>query len=85
MFIFRILLGLGIAAIGVWMVLKTESILRNFGANRWAEEHLSSDGGSRIFYKGIGVILIIIGFAIATDIMQPLLFGLLSPIFGGLR
>ena len=85
MFILRIVLGLGIAGVGTWIVLKTEWILMNFGANRWAEEHLGSDGGSRIFYKIIGVILISIGFAIATNIIQSLMFGLLSPIFGGLR
>ena len=85
MFILRILLGLGIAGVGTWIVLKTEWLMANFGANRWAEQHLGTEGGSRIFYKLIGVALIIIGFAITTDIMQPLLLGFLSPLFGGLK
>ncbi len=80
-----ILIGSILTAAGVGLIWGTEWIIRNFGGIAWAEQHLGSDGGSRLFYKLIGFIFIIIGFATITGLFQPLLLGLLSPFFGGLK
>jgi len=80
-----IIIGLILTVLGLFLVLKTEWILANFGGVAWAEAHLGTSGGSRLFYKGLGIILIFIGFATMTGLLQPLLLGLLSPLFGGLK
>ncbi|MBU1038859.1 hypothetical protein KKC17_01305 [Patescibacteria group bacterium] len=80
-----IIIGSIITALGAGLIWGTEWLIRNFGGVAWAEQHLGSDGGSRLFYKLIGFILIIIGFATITGLFEPLLLGLLSPLFGSLK
>jgi len=77
-----ILLGFIISGAGVWMILKTEWIIANFGANAWAEQHLGTEGGSRIFYKLIGLGIILLGFLLITGLLEPLARNTLSPIIG---
>lgn len=79
-----ILAGLILVALGGLLVLKTEWLVTNFGRVAWAEEHLGSDGGTRIFYKLLGTAIILLGFATLTGVFQPILFAVLSPLFGGL-
>ena len=64
------------------MILKTEWIIANFGANAWAEQHLGSSGGTRIFYKLIGLGIILIGFLLITGLLEPITRSALSPIVG---
>jgi len=80
-----VLLGIIIAGTGVLIILKTESIIATFGAIAWAEEHLGSSGGTRLFYKLFGLILILLGFATITGIFQGLLLTFGSPLFSTLR
>jgi len=80
-----ILIGLMIAAIGFLLVWKTEWLMINFGRIDWAEKHLGTEGGTRIFYKLGGAIIILFGYAIMTGVLQPILLNVLSPLFGGLK
>jgi len=54
---------------GFLMNWKTEWIINNFGTLPWPEEHLGSSGGTRIFYKLLGVFLIILGFMTMTGLL----------------
>jgi len=70
------------ALIGYLVVWKSEWILANFGGVGFAEKHLQTSGGSRLFYKLIGFLLIIIGLLIATDLMDNFLSWTLGGLFG---
>ena len=69
------LIGLGIALIGIALVIKSQWFFENFGTISWAEEHLGSSGGSRLLYKLIGLAFIFIGFLIITNLFSDFLAG----------
>lgn len=54
--------GFLIIGVGVLLIMKTEWLVENFGRIDWAEQHLGTEGGTRIFYKIMGVIIIIMSF-----------------------
>lgn len=76
-----------ISGVGFTMVWKTTWWIDMFGRNTWAEEHLSSGfgsgmGGSWMFYKLLGVIIIIGAFMFVTGLLQGLLVSVLGTFFG---
>ncbi len=73
--IFRVLLGLLVMAIGFWMVWKTEIVFSWFGVIPFAEEKFG-DGGSRFFYKLLGIGTVFIGMFIATNIISDILLSI---------
>ncbi|MBI2098850.1 hypothetical protein HYT45_00335 [Candidatus Uhrbacteria bacterium] len=79
----RIILGIIGIVVGFIIVWKSEWMLRAFGRVPWAEAHLGFEGGSRLFYKLIGVLVIIIGAFAATNLLGGILNAILSPLFGG--
>lgn len=66
-------IGLGFLIIGFFLVAKSEWFLINFGRIDWAERHLSTEGGSRLFYKFLGIIIILFGFTLIFGMWQGLL------------
>ena len=76
--------GLAIAGIGILLILKHDFMVDNFGRIAWAEEHLGTEGGSRLFYKLLGLLIILLGFGIMFNIWQPLFFKAAAPAFKGL-
>jgi hypothetical protein len=79
--IFRIIGGILIVLVGVTFVIKTEWFLQNFGQIAWAEQHLGFEGGSRLFYKLLGVTICIIGMLMATGMLGGLLVGTIGRLF----
>lgn len=77
---FRIIGGILIIIAGLPFVLKTSWFMQNFGAVAWAEAKLGS-GGSWLFYKLIGVGIIIVGLMLATDLLGGLLIGTVGKLF----
>ncbi len=77
----NIILGLFMAVVGFLCVWKADWIVNNFGHIPWAEEHLGTAGGTRIFWKLIGILIIILGFGIITNLWQPLFGRIASPLF----
>ncbi|PIY95461.1 MAG: hypothetical protein COY66_06695 [Candidatus Kerfeldbacteria bacterium CG_4_10_14_0_8_um_filter_42_10] len=67
------ILGLIGIAIGAVLVIKTEWFLDFFGRIEWAERHLGTEGGTRLFYKMIGIGTIILSFMLMTGLLQLLL------------
>ena len=68
----RILIGLFISGAGVFFVIKTEIVLGFFGTVDWAERKLGG-GGSRLFYKLIGIALCFLGFMVMTNLWNAFL------------
>ncbi len=77
--ILQILIGVVIAGVGVFFVIKTATVLDMFGGVDWAERHL---GGSRLFYKLLGIVFILLGLIVATNMWDALLNATLGSFFG---
>lgn len=71
----RIPLGLAIMVIGFLIVLKTEKVFTWFGEIPFAEAKFGA-GGSRFFYKLIGVLVTFIGIFVATNVISDILSSL---------
>jgi cytochrome b len=76
----HIILGIIITASGTLMVIKTEWLVNNFGRMAWFEEKLGSEGGTRLGYKLIGLIIIFIGIIIMTGSGSEFMQWLLGPL-----
>lgn len=72
--------GLVIMTAGALIVIKTEWILQNFGRMAWFEAKLGTEGGSRLGYKLIGLIIIIVGIIQMTGGMGNFLTWFLGPL-----
>jgi hypothetical protein len=70
--LFRIPLGLLIMVVGFLIVFKTETVFRWFGEIPFAEAKFGT-GGSRFFYKLIGVLVTFIGIFVATNVISDIL------------
>ena len=68
----RIPLGLFIMAIGFLMVQKTDVFLSWFGRIPFAEDKFGP-GGSRFFYKLLGIVVVFIGISTATNVISGVL------------
>lgn len=79
--VLRVLGGAGLIFIGCLFVIKTEWFLQNFGKIDWAEQHLGLDGGSRLFYKLLGIIIIFAGMMMATGMLGGALIGTVGKLF----
>ncbi|HBB38049.1 MAG: hypothetical protein UV82_C0009G0083 [Candidatus Magasanikbacteria bacterium GW2011_GWD2_43_18] len=75
--------GLLGVALGASIVIKSEWIVQNFGTYGWAEEHLGSSGGSRLFYKLIGLVIILFSLLSMAGLMDNILLGIFGKLFTG--
>jgi hypothetical protein len=78
----RIIIGTIGIAIGTIMVLRSEWFLSFFGRINWAEIHLGAEGGTRLFYKLIGMATILISLLIMTGMIEGVLMAIFGPLFG---
>ena len=67
--------------VGSLIIIYTDWIVRNFGRNAWAERHMGMSGGSRLFYKLIGLVIIIISLMGATGLLGGVILNLFSFMF----
>ena len=77
----RIVLGILIVVVGYFITTKANWILANFGRLAWFEAHFGTEGGTRFFYKALGILTIIGGFMYATGMLQALLRRIFTPYF----
>ena len=75
-----ILVGLVILIIGAFIVIKSEAMLNAFGRIEFFERQLGSEGGSRLGYKLVGLLVIFIGMLIMTNMIGGFLEWVLAPI-----
>ena len=76
----QIFLGLIILAGGLFLVIKTEWLLENFGRIAWFEAKLSAEGGSRLGYKLLGLTAILIGVIVMTGSGSDFMSWVVSPL-----
>jgi len=81
----RIIIGLILVGVGALIVMKSEWLMKNVGAIPWAEQHMGTEGGSRLLYKLIGILIIIAGFLIMTNLMTILLASTIGKLFKSAR
>jgi len=74
------ILGLLIMTAGVFLVIKTEWFMNNFGRIAWFEDKLGSEGGSRLGYKLVGIIIIFIGIVLLSGNGTNFFTWVLSPL-----
>jgi len=75
-----IIIGIIVTAIGAILIIKTEWFLNNLGRIRWFEEKLGSEGGSRLGYKLIGILCLVVGIIAMTGSSNEFMGWLLSPL-----
>jgi len=71
------LLGMGV---GFLFVLKSEWLLSNFGRIGFFEEKFGTEGGSRLGYKLLGIVIIFFGFLVFTGMIGSFLEWILGPL-----
>jgi len=76
----RILIGVVLTAAGVAMVIKTGTFRDFFGEVPFAEKYLGG-GGTNLFYKFLGIAIILIGFLVATNLWSAFLQATLGSLF----
>lgn len=76
----HIILGLVIMTAGIFLVIKTEWFINNLGRITWFEEKLGSEGGSRLGYKLVGLVVIIVGIIVLTGSGPDFVGWLVSPL-----
>ncbi|MCB9798858.1 hypothetical protein H6758_03985 [Candidatus Nomurabacteria bacterium] len=67
-----------VMVVGFTMVWKSQWYIQNFGASQWAEQHM----GSFMFYKLLGVTLIVVAFLGATGSLGDIILGIFGGLFG---
>jgi hypothetical protein len=78
----NIVLGLIGIAVGALMVIKTEGLVSAFGKSNWAEQHMGTSGGTRMMYKLIGIIVIVVSVMTALGLLQPIILNTFGSLFG---
>lgn len=69
--------GVILVIAGIFMAIKVEWFMQNFGSIAWAEEHF---GGSRFFYKVLGIVLIFFGFSMFFGLFGDMATWVFSPL-----
>lgn len=79
--ILRILIGIGVSLGGLLIVWKTQIMMDTVGPIEWAEKNLGG-GGSRLFYKLLGIVIILVGFMVITNLFNTVVGGAVTSLFG---
>ena len=65
----HIIIGLIIILVGLLLVVKSDWFLNNFGRIGFFERHLSTEGGTRLGYKLLGMIVVFVGMMVLTNLI----------------
>jgi 1,4-dihydroxy-2-naphthoate octaprenyltransferase len=65
---------------GFSMVWKTEWLVSNFGHVYFFEKYFGAEGGTRLGYKLIGMLVIFMGFLIISGMMEGFIGWLFGPL-----
>ncbi|HAH04333.1 TPA: hypothetical protein DCL28_02110 [Candidatus Komeilibacteria bacterium] len=77
----RYVIGLLVIAVGFMLVWKADWIVNNFGRVNWAEKYLGYDGGSRLFWKLMGIVVIFLSMLYMFGFIGGLIDLIFSPLF----
>ncbi|MBU1126412.1 hypothetical protein KJ758_02255 [Patescibacteria group bacterium] len=78
--VLRVIIGIVVLLVGASMVYKTPWYLGILGRVYWAERNFGS-GGTRTFYKLMGVGVSIIGMIVIADLWEQIIGGFIINIF----
>jgi hypothetical protein len=78
--ILRVLIGVAILGVGIFMVIRTRNILGFFGPIEWAERKIGG-GGSNLLYKLVGMLFCFIGMIVIFNLWDAFLEATLGGIF----
>jgi len=76
----HIILGLVVIAVGAVITIKSEWMLANFGRISFFEKYLGAEGGSRLGWQLLGILIIFIGIMIFANLIGGFLNWMLSPL-----
>lgn len=76
----NIIIGILILLAGVLLVVKSEWFLNNFGRIAWAEKFFGTSGGTRLGYKMLGVLFVLIGIIFITGSGSSFMSWLVGPL-----
>ena len=80
----KYIIGLIAMVVGVFLIIKTEWFIENFGTNAWAEEHLGTSGGTRLMYKLVGLAIILVAMMGVTGLLGNFIMATFGKLFGNL-
>ncbi len=80
----KYIIGVLAIVVGIFLVVKTEWFLENFGTSDWAEAKLGG-GGSRLMYKLMGLGAIILAILGVTGALGEIILSVFGSLFGGPR
>lgn len=83
--IVRIISGFVFVVLGGSMTIFANKLHEALGPIAWAEEHLGTEGGSRLMYKLIGIGISIIGFLLMTNLLSGIILGIVGFLFPGIE
>jgi len=69
----RYTIGVIVIIIGSLLVIKSNTFLSWFGRVGFAEKYLGTEGGSRLFYKLLGILIIFLAFFGMTGLLESTL------------
>jgi len=72
--------GIILIIIGPILVIKSEWFLENFGRIEWAEQKLGAEGGTRLFYKLLGLLFIFFGLTMIFNFFGGIVQWVFSPL-----
>jgi hypothetical protein len=75
-----IILGIVMMGVGGLITIKSEAMLNMFGRVAFFEKYLGTEGGTRLGYKLLGILVFIIGVMLATNVFGDFMMWLLSPL-----
>jgi hypothetical protein len=81
----NILLGIIIAVVGALITIKSEAMLNMFGSVAFFEKYLGTEGGTRLGYKLLGILVFFIGVFVTFNLFNELMLWILSPVINAGR
>ncbi len=78
-------IGILVIALGVFMVVRTQWFIENFGYSDWAESKFGG-GGTRLMYKVLGILFIVGSILAMTGALGEIFLSVFGNLFiGGSR
>ena len=68
-----ILIGIIIIVAGFLLAWKTEAVHKFTGRVAFAEKYFGTEGGTRLFYKLLGIFIMMVGFMVLTGFYKGFL------------
>lgn len=75
----RIIIGIIATIVGGIVTWKADWIVNNFGRVEFAEKYLGAEGGSRLFWKLMGIAIVVIGWLYMVGATEGIILRIFAP------